>query len=75
MKGNFSMEAPMHIIAKDAMLWRMGSERLEVPQGVASATCQTIQQALAMGLRNGDLSEIVKVIERAADTEIPKSPD
>ena len=75
MKGNFNMQAPLHIIAKDAMLWRMESERLEVPQGVASATYQTIQQALAMGLRGGDLSEIVKVIERAAGVEIPKSKD
>ena len=34
----FNMEAPMHIIEKDAMLWRMEAERLEVPQNVASAT-------------------------------------
>ena len=75
MKRNFNMEAPMHIIAKDAMLWRMESERLEVPQNVASATYQTMQQAMAMGLRGGDFSEIVKLVERAADFELPKVGD
>ena len=73
MKGNFNLKAPLHIIEKDALLWRMESERLEVPQGVGSATYQTIQQALAMGLREGDLSEIVKVVERAAGTKILNS--
>jgi hypothetical protein len=34
-----------------------------------------MQQALAMGLRDGDLSEIVKVIERAADYQLPKTRD
>ncbi len=67
------MQAPMHIVEKDAMLWRMEAERLEVPQNVASAAYLTMQQALAMGLRDGDLSEIVKVIERAADCQLPKT--
>jgi 3-hydroxyisobutyrate dehydrogenase-like beta-hydroxyacid dehydrogenase len=69
------MQAPMHIVEKDAMLWRMEAERLEVPQNVASAAYLTMQQALAMGLRDGDLSEIVKVIERAADCQLPKTRD
>ena len=72
MKGNFEMAAPMHIIAKDAMLWRMESERLQTPTNVASASYQTLQQALAMGLGNGDFSEIVKLMERDADFELPK---
>jgi len=72
MKGNFEMEAPMHIIAKDAMLWRMESERLQTPTNVASASYQTLQQALAMGLGDGDFSEIVKLMERASDFELPK---
>jgi hypothetical protein len=62
-------------VEKDAMLWRMEAERLEVPQNVASATYLTMQQALAMGLRGGDLSEIVKVIERAAGYQLPKTRD
>jgi 3-hydroxyisobutyrate dehydrogenase-like beta-hydroxyacid dehydrogenase len=69
------MQAPMHIVQKDAMLWRMEAERLEVPQTVASAAYLTMQQALAMGLRDGDLSEIVKVIERAAGFQLPKTRD
>ena len=73
MKGTFNLHAPLHIIEKDAMLWRMESERLKVPQAVGNATYQIIQQALAMGLQNGDLSELVKVIERAAGAEILKS--
>lgn len=72
MKGNFEMAAPMHIIAKDAMLWRMESERLQTPTNVASASYQTLQQALAMGLGDGDFSEIVKLMERDADFELPK---
>ena len=71
----FNMEAPMHIIEKDAMLWRMEAERLEVPQNVAAATYQTMRQALAMGLGDGDLSEIVRVVERAANFELPKTRD
>ena len=69
------MQAPMHIVEKDAMLWRMEAERLEAPQNVASAAYLTMQQALAMGLRDGDLSEIVKVIERAAGYQLPKTRD
>ena len=75
MNRKFNMEAPMYITAKDAMLWRMEAERLEVPQNVAGATYHTMQQALAMGLRDGDMSEIAKVIERAAGFELPKTRD
>ncbi len=75
MNRKFNMEAPMYITEKDVMLWRMEAERLEVPQNVANATYQTMQQAMAMGLRQGDMSEIVKVIERAADFELPKTRD
>jgi 3-hydroxyisobutyrate dehydrogenase-like beta-hydroxyacid dehydrogenase len=71
----FNMEAPMYIIEKDAMLWRMEAERLEVPQNVAGATYHTMRQALAMGLGGGDLSEIVRVVERAANFELPKTRD
>jgi 3-hydroxyisobutyrate dehydrogenase-like beta-hydroxyacid dehydrogenase len=71
----FNMEAPMHIVVKDAMLWRMEAERLEVPQNVALATYQTMHQALAMGLGDGDMSEMVRVIERAANFELPKTRD
>ena len=71
----FNMEAPMHIIEKDAVLWRMEAERLETPQNVAAATYQTMRQALAMGLKGGDLSEIVRVVERAANFELPKTRD
>ena len=46
-----------------------------MPQNVAGATYQTMQQALAMGLLDGDMSEIVKVIERAANFELPKTRD
>ena len=67
------MQAPMHITEKDAMLWRMEAERLEVPQNVGSAAYQTLQQGIAMGLRSGDWSEIIKVVERAADFELPKT--
>ncbi|MDP6832390.1 MAG: NAD(P)-dependent oxidoreductase [Alphaproteobacteria bacterium] len=71
----FNMQAPMHIIEKDATLWRMEAERLEVPQNVASATYHTLRQALAMGLKDGDLSEVVRVVERAADFVLPKTRD
>ena len=61
----------MHIVEKDAMLWRMEAERLAVSQNIASAVYLTMQQALAMGLRAGNLSEIVKVSERTADYQLP----
>jgi 3-hydroxyisobutyrate dehydrogenase-like beta-hydroxyacid dehydrogenase len=75
MNRKFNMEAPMYIAEKDAMLWRMEAERLDVPQNVAGATYQTIRQALAMGLKDGDLSEVVRVVERAANFELPKTRD
>ncbi len=71
----FNMEAPMYITEKDTMLWRMEAERLDVPQNVASATYHTIRQALAMGLKDSDLSEVVKVVERAANFALPKTRD
>ena len=71
----FNMGAPMHLIEKDAVLWRMEAERLETPQNVAAATYHTIRQALAMGLREGDLSEMIRVIERMADFELPRTRD
>ena len=73
MNRKFNMQAPMRIIAKDATLWRMEAERLDVPQNVAGATYHTLRQALAMGLSDGDLSEIVRVVERAANFELPKT--
>ena len=69
------MQAPMHVTEKDAMLWRMEAERLQVPQNVGSAAYQTVQQGIAMGLRSTDWSEIVKVVERAADFQLPKTRD
>jgi 3-hydroxyisobutyrate dehydrogenase-like beta-hydroxyacid dehydrogenase len=75
MNRKFNMEAPMYITEKDAMLWRMEAERLNVPQNVAGATYHTIRQAIAMGLQGADLSELVKVVERAADFELPKTRD
>ncbi|MFT6580784.1 MAG: 3-hydroxyisobutyrate dehydrogenase-like beta-hydroxyacid dehydrogenase [Alphaproteobacteria bacterium] len=71
----FNMEAPLHITAKDATIWRMEAERLNVPQSVGTATYLTMRQALAMDLENNDLSEIVKVVERAAGFELPKTRD
>jgi 2-hydroxy-3-oxopropionate reductase len=71
----FDMAAPMRIIEKDANLWRIEAERLNAPQTVSTATYQTIRQALAMGLGDGDLSEIVRVVERAMDFELPKTRD
>ena len=67
LNGKFDMAAPMYIIEKDVMVWRMEAEHLDVPQNVASATYHTLRQALAMGLREGDLSEGVRVVERAAE--------
>lgn len=69
----FDMEAPMYITEKDTLLWWKEAERLEVPLNVAGATYMALQQALAMGLRNSDHSEIVKVIERAANYQLPKT--
>lgn len=69
----FNLQAPIYITEKDANLWRTEAERLDVPQTVASATYQVMRQAVAMGLRNGDLSELLKVVERAAAFELPKT--
>lgn len=73
MNRKFDMEAPMYINEKDTHLWQMEADRLEVPQSVASATYQMLQQAIAMGLRHGDMSEMVKVIERNANFQLPKT--
>ncbi len=75
MNRSFAMEAPMHVTEKDSHLWQQESERLGVPQIVASATYQALQQALAMGMRGSDHSEIVKLVERNADYQLPKTRD
>ncbi len=75
MNRKFDMEAPMYINEKDTHLWQQEADRLEVPQMVASATYQTLQQLVAMGLRDGDMSETVKLIERNADFQLPKTRD
>lgn len=69
----FNMEAPLPIVAKDASLWRMEAERLDAPSTVASATYLTMRQALAMEMESGDWSEVVRVVERAAGFELPKT--
>ncbi len=75
MNRKFDMQAPLYINEKDTHLWQMEADRLEVPQNVASATYLTLQQALAMGLRHGDMSEMVKVVERNAGFQLPKTRD
>lgn len=75
MNRSFAMEAPMHVTEKDSHLWQQEAERLDVPQIVASATYQALQQALAMGMRGSDHSEIVKLVERNANYELPKTRD
>lgn len=75
MNRKFDMEAPMYINEKDTHLWQQEADRLAVPQNVGSATYLVLQQAIAMGLRQGDMSEIVKVIERNAGFELPKTRD
>ena len=71
----FDMAAPMYITEKDTHLWWHEAERLEVPLNVGTATYTALLQALAMGLRHSDHSEIVKVIERAANYQLPKTRD
>lgn len=75
MNRKFDMEAPLYINEKDTHLWQQEADRLGVPQNVGSAAYLTLQQALAMGLRNGDLSEMVKLIERNANFQLPKTRD
>lgn len=71
----FNMEAPMYITEKDTHLWWHEAERLGVPLNVGMATYAALLQALAMGMRHSDHSEIIKVIERAANFELPKTRD
>ncbi|MEM7254291.1 MAG: NAD(P)-dependent oxidoreductase [Pseudomonadota bacterium] len=73
MNRQFDMQAPMYIIEKDAVLWRAEAEKLDVAHHVASATYEAIREALAMGLREGDLSEMVRMVERTAGFELPKT--
>jgi len=75
MNRKFDMEAPLYINEKDTHLWQLEADRLEVPATVASGTYMALQQALAMGLRGGDLSEMIKVVERNANYELPKTRD
>jgi 3-hydroxyisobutyrate dehydrogenase-like beta-hydroxyacid dehydrogenase len=75
MNRKFDMEAPLYINEKDTHLWQLEADRLEVPATVASGTYMALQQALAMGLRRGDLSEMVKVVERNANYQLPKTRD
>jgi 2-hydroxy-3-oxopropionate reductase len=70
---SFDYGAPMHILMKDIDLAIAQGEALGVPMWVCQAARLIYKHAMFEGLRERDITEIVKLVERGAGFEMPKT--
>ena len=69
----FDYGAPMHILTKDVMLAVEQGERLGVPMWVCQAAAMMWKHAMFAGMRDKDITEIIKVVEAGSGFELPKT--
>ncbi len=69
----FDYGAPMHILMKDIDLAMAQGERLGVPMWVCQAARLVFKHGMFEGMANKDITEIVRIVERGADFELPKT--
>ncbi len=72
---SFDFGAPMHILAKDVDLAIEQGERLGVPMWVCQAARLMYKHAMYQGMRDKDITELVKVVEAGAGFVLPKTRD
>jgi 2-hydroxy-3-oxopropionate reductase len=73
MDRSFHYGAPIHILVKDVDLAIEQGERLGVPMWVCQAARMMLKHAAYAGMKDGDITEIVKVVEEGAGFELPKT--
>ena len=69
----FAYGAPMHILAKDVDLAIEQGERLGIPMWVCQAARLMFKHAMFAGMKDRDITELVRMIEASAGFEIPKT--
>jgi 2-hydroxy-3-oxopropionate reductase len=70
---SFDFGAPMHILMKDIDLAIDQGEALGVPMWVCQAARLIYKHGMFEGMKDRDITEIVKLVERVAGYEIPKT--
>lgn len=70
---SFNFGSPMHLLMKDIDLAMEYGESLGVPMWVCQAARLVFKHATFAGMKDRDVTEIVKVVERSAGFELPKT--
>lgn len=70
---SFAYGAPMHILAKDVVLAIEQGERLGIPMWVCQAAALMYKHAMFAGMRDKDITELVKVVEAGSGFVLPKT--
>jgi 2-hydroxy-3-oxopropionate reductase len=70
---SFSYGGPIYILNKDLDLALAQGEALGVPMWVCQAARLVFKHAVFEGMQNSDMTEIVKVVERGARFQLPKT--
>jgi 3-hydroxyisobutyrate dehydrogenase-like beta-hydroxyacid dehydrogenase len=69
----FDYGAPMHILAKDVDLAIEQGERLGIPMWVCQAARLMYKHAMFNGMRDKDITELVRVVESGSGFVLPKT--
>jgi 3-hydroxyisobutyrate dehydrogenase-like beta-hydroxyacid dehydrogenase len=69
----FDYGAPMHILAKDVDLAIEQGERLGIPMWVCQAARLMYKHAMFNGMRDKDITELVRVVEAGSGFVLPKT--
>lgn len=69
----FNFGGPIHLLMKDVDLAIECGEELGVPMWVCQAARLVFKHAVFAGMRDQDVTEIVRVVERSAGYELPKT--
>lgn len=70
---SFAYGAPIHILDKDLDLAIEQGEALGVPMWVCQAARLVFKHAVFEGMKDRDMTEIVKLVERGAGFQMPKT--
>ncbi len=70
---SFNYGGPIYILNKDLDLALAQGEALGVPMWVCQAARLVFKHAVFEGMQNSDMTEIVKVVERGACFQLPKT--
>ena len=70
---SFAFGAPMHILAKDVALAIEQADRLGIPMWVCQAAANMFKHAMFVGMKDKDITELVRIIEKGAGFELPKT--